>query len=336
MKKSLKKFIVPVLTSKPVTKIADRFCNLGVPIFMIHRVTSEHTADPGTITSEHLRKCLTYLVKHGYVFISLEQLVIALRQKNSIPDKSVVFTMDDGFIDQAQIAAPIFIEFNCPVTIFVITGMQNNKIWPWDDKVAWIVQSSVLERLKKSVTLEKLNIKLDNNANKRKITENIQNAIKLVDAKSISEILLNISQDAGVSLPEYAPEKYRPMTWSLARKLEIQGIQFAPHSVNHYIMSRLDKISMENEINESWEALKKELKCPVKIFCYPTGRNIDYGEREIEVLKKNKYTGAVTTVPGVVKQSYDNDNQLYNLSRLNMPTNIVDFIQYCSWIERIR
>ena len=96
----------------------------------------------GAITPGHLRRCLSYLVENDYTFISLEQLVTALANSESLPPRAVVFTMDDGFIDQAEITAPIFIEFSCPLTFFVITGMLDQSLWPWDAQISWITENS--------------------------------------------------------------------------------------------------------------------------------------------------------------------------------------------------
>ena len=84
----------------------------------------------------------SYLVRNKYNFISLERLVLALRNEEALPPKPVVFTLDDGYVDQAEIAVPIFLEFDCPVTFFVITGMLDHTLWPWDAKVSWIIETT--------------------------------------------------------------------------------------------------------------------------------------------------------------------------------------------------
>ena len=59
-------------------------------------------------------------------------------------------------------------------------------------------------------------------------------------------------------------------------------------------------------------------------------------EREIESLKNNGFLGAVSTTPMFVKPENVSEQQIYCLPRLSLPDNMIDFIQHCTWIERIR
>ena len=244
--------------------------------------------------------------------------------------------MDDGYIDQAQIAAPVFLEYNCPVTLFVITDMLDHIAWPWDAKVSWIIETSQQSSLESSAVIKQLGINNGKIANKRKLRRSIQNAIKTLDVKVIPDILQQLADSAGVTIPDTPPPDYQPMSWNDARQLEKQGVCFAPHSVSHNIMSRLDQESMEWEINQAWQLICNELKNPLKVFCYPTGRPADFGRREIEALKKSGYLGAVSVTPEFVKNNKQSHNYIFSLPRLALPGNMTDFIQCCSWVEGIR
>ena len=299
-------------------------------------MTYEGHPDIGRSTPEHLRRCLDYLVENHYTIISLEQLVLALKNHQTLPRKAVVFTMDDGYIDQAEIAAPIFLEFNCPLTFFVITGMLDQSMWPWDAQVSWIVETTEKQSLLTEITGKPLTFKLHDKENRRIARRAIQDAIREKNAELLPQIIEQLVQDAELTLPAHAPSAHKPMNWDMARKLESQGIQFGPHSVAHHIFSRLSKDLLEQEINSSWETMEKELKNPLKIFCYPSGRDIDFGTREIGALENTGFLGAVTTIPKFVEPGHDQNNQLFNLPRLALPDSMDDFIQYCTWIEYVK
>lgn len=333
MKKLLKRLLIPALTSHPITTIASRLFDCGVPIFMLHRISQPGKSDTGKISPAHLRNCLDYLLDNGHTLVSLETLILALKHNQKLPLKPVVFTMDDGYTDQAEIASPIFLEYDCPLTFFIITGMLDQVLWPWDAKVSWIIESSTKPSLERCAVVKSLNLKLDNNISKRTLRRSIQGALKKIDAKIIPDVLQQLANDAGVTIPDDPPPSYQPMTWDMARKLENQGIRFAPHSTSHNILSRLSQQSMEKEILNAWQNINNELKNPLKVFCYPTGRPIDFGQREIEVLKGTGYLGAVSTTPGFSRCESSAGDQIYSLPRLALPDNMTDFIQHCSWIE---
>ncbi|MDH5611254.1 MAG: polysaccharide deacetylase family protein [Gammaproteobacteria bacterium] len=331
MKKLLKKLFVPLLASAPVSAIATSFLGHGIPIFMIHRIKVEGQSNSG-ISPDHLRRCLRYLKDKDYTFVSLEDIIGSLNNQITLPKKSVSFTMDDGFLEQAEIAAPIFLEFNCPLTFFIITGLLDQILWPWDAQVSWIIDNTNKNHVVLKFEDEILNMILGNKNNRRNAREEIRNVIKEMNSESIPEIINNLADAADVQLPITAPNPYKSLNWEMARELESKGIRFAPHSMTHRILSKLNKKSAEEEIIGSWKILESELSNPLKVFCYPTGRVLDFGPREINILKKESFIGAVATLPG----SVDNNSAalLYCLPRFELPDNMTDFIQYCSWIER--
>jgi len=297
---------------------------------MLHRIAQQGESSTGKISPAHLRNCLSYLVDHNYTFISLEQLILAIKNNHKLPPKSVVFTMDDGYVDQSEIASPIFLEYKCPLTFFVITGMLDQMIWPWDAQVSWIIESSKNTSLDSCKTMEKLGLTFDENISRRTLRRSVQDTLKKIDAEIIPEILQQLANDAGITIPDTPPPTFQPMTWDMARQLENQGIVFAPHSVNHNILSRLSQKAMEQEVNQAWQAINNELNNPLKVFCYPTGRSMDFGSREIEALKNAGYLGAMSTTPDFVRYENHSNDQIFSLPRLALPDNMTDFIQYCS------
>ena len=303
---------------------------------MLHRMAPDESCGRGKITPSHLRRCLQYLVDNRYTFISLEQLILALGNDQSLPPKSVVFTMDDGYTDQAQIAAPIFLEYDCPLTFFVITGMLDQTLWPWDAKISWIMATTKNTSLKTRISGKRLDLTLEDEGSRRLARRLVQNITRETNPADIPMILSQLSLDTDVTLPDRPPGAYSPINWDTARQLEGTGIQFAPHSVTHNTLSRLNDTSLEDEIKGSWKTLQKELENPLKVFCYPTGRAIDFGEREIEVLARNGFLGAVTAMPGFYQSEHNPDKQLFRLPRFVLPDSMDDFIQYCTWIEYVK
>jgi peptidoglycan/xylan/chitin deacetylase (PgdA/CDA1 family) len=154
-----------------------------------------------------------------------------------------------------------------------------------------------------------------------------------VNAEKVPAMLQQLARDAAVTLPEQAPEDFAPMDWDMARALERRGVRFAPHSVTHRILSRVSDNTSAIEILDAWKTLDTELENPLKLFCYPTGRAMDYSQREVRILRDNGFMGAVTTIPGFADFENNEVNQLYNLPRFALPDTMEDFIQCCSWIE---
>ena len=288
------------------------------------------------ISPEHLRSCLRYLVDKGYDFLSLETIIQSLRNREPLPEKAVVFTMDDGYLDQARLAAPIFLEFNCPLTFFVITGMLDQNLWPWDSQLAWVIENSKNSVIEIKLSDEVIHMDIDDPLKKRHARHKIRDFIKEMDADLTYDSVCQLAYAAGTSIPESAPADYQALNWEMARDLEKKGIRFAPHSRTHRILSKLGHDAVESEIRSSWETMTSNLVRPLKVFCYPTGRKLDFGPREINMLKKEGFLGAASTITGYVTKSISPEEQLFCLPRFELPESMNSFKQDCSWIEYVK
>jgi peptidoglycan/xylan/chitin deacetylase (PgdA/CDA1 family) len=98
-----------------------------VPILMYHYI-SRPPADADiyrndlSVSPENFRKQMLYLVEEGYSTIDLYDLSMTITNKGSLPDKPIILTFDDGYIDNYQNAFQILQEFDLKGTFFVATG----------------------------------------------------------------------------------------------------------------------------------------------------------------------------------------------------------------------
>ena len=122
MSPNVKELFVDLFSCRGCSTLPRKLFGFGIPIFMLHRMREhQDPTQPESATSDsYLHQCLTYLANNHYTFLSLHKLALALANREKLPEKCAVFTMDDGFEDQARVAAPIFQKFNCPATIFLI------------------------------------------------------------------------------------------------------------------------------------------------------------------------------------------------------------------------
>ncbi|MCE5221167.1 MAG: polysaccharide deacetylase family protein [Clostridium sp.] len=95
--------------------------NRGVPVLYYHSV-DESAANEVTITPEMLKAQLKYIKDKGYVTLTLSNLKGYLLNNSPIPNKSIVITFDDGYMNNYYNAFPILKDFNMVATIFCITS----------------------------------------------------------------------------------------------------------------------------------------------------------------------------------------------------------------------
>lgn len=306
-------------------------------IFMMHRMEDLTHGIRGH-SPEFLRATLSYMRREGYNLISLEEIIRRLQNNEVLPRKSVAFTIDDGFLDQATVAAPIFNEFDCPVTIFLITGFLDGLLWPWDDRVNYAFTKSKRNSLSVRLGTMDLQYDLSTPALRRTAARDFRARAKLISEDAMIQGLTQLAIATDVELPAAPSSPYMPMTWGMARELENKGVTFGPHTVSHRILSRMTPERARYEIVESWRRLKDELSNPLPLFAYPTGRRIDFTMRDINILHEVGFLGAVTAEPGHADFSpWKNDQYArFQIYRYALPDNLDDVMQCCSGLEQAK
>ncbi len=318
-------------------KLASIVLGQAVTIFTLHRAKVASHPHAGT-NPEFLDTTLRKLHSSGYSFVSLEEVVNAGIKGRPLPEKAACFTLDDGYADQADILMPIFIEHNAKPTFFVITDMLDGKSWPWDEKITYVLETTTKSKIANPFShLDKSQATLlvDTKAKKTIARRYLQTTAKEISKDQVTALLEELSQSCAVTIPEIPPTPYQPMTWARARELESQGAFFAPHSCDHSIFSKLSAEEAESQILQSWQRLKSELKSPVKIFCYPTGRLQDFTMEHMLFLEKQGFLGAVSFVskPCNIRKI---SAERFKLPRIALPNTLSAVKRYASWIEKIR
>ena len=70
---------------------------------------------------------MKYLVDHGYHTISTDELYDFMEGKGALPDRPVLITFDDGYVDNYTNAYPILKKYNLKATIFIVTGFVSSR-----------------------------------------------------------------------------------------------------------------------------------------------------------------------------------------------------------------
>jgi len=327
--------IVRALTRRSVRSLFQPVVRGRATIFMLHRIARPEL-NIGGHTVEFVREALRELRESGARFVSMREIVEESLTGSGSSQGTVAFTIDDGFADQAELAREAFVAERCPVTIFLISGFLDGRLWPWDDRLAYILASSTLAELEVSVAGERLRLSLESPLQRSQSLQKLRNRCKTVSNSGLYELVDEIAARAGVSLPAQPPPAYRPMSWDEARALEPLGVELAPHSVSHRIFSQLTAEEARAEIVESWQRLRQELRNPLPLFAWPTGRASDYTDRDLGLLRE---AGLSVCASAVGDYAYIGRQEALAhgvrvLARFSFPSNVRDVLQYGSWIER--
>jgi peptidoglycan/xylan/chitin deacetylase (PgdA/CDA1 family) len=87
-------------------------------VILLYHHVSEQTPAVTSVSPSVFRQHLEYLADN-YQVLPLQEVVEAISQGKSLPDKTVVITFDDGYDNIFENAHPLLKEFNFPYTVFI-------------------------------------------------------------------------------------------------------------------------------------------------------------------------------------------------------------------------
>ena len=91
----------------------------GVPVMNYHAVNDINHSSL-VVTTSDFRDDMKYLANNGYTSITMDELYNYLVHNESLPDKPVLITFDDGYTDNYTNAFPILKEYHMQATLFMI------------------------------------------------------------------------------------------------------------------------------------------------------------------------------------------------------------------------
>ncbi|MEO5954427.1 MAG: polysaccharide deacetylase family protein [Nitrospiraceae bacterium] len=306
-------------------------------IFMLHRFDCPEVGVHGHNLG-FLRSALQYLRDKRYELMSLRELYTRLSQGGETVHKAVAFTIDDGYFDHADVAAPIFAEYGCPVTTFVTTGFLDGQLWFWWDQIEHIFESAKRSNFTVSMGDTRVQYAMVTPGMAKQSHDAFTHWCKTLKAEERQVAIAQLAMAAEVELPRRPPPRYAPMTWDALRSAEKKGMEFGPHTVTHPILTQSSDDQAKIEISQSWEKLSKEAHRPVPIFCYPNGQWSDFSDREIHAVRAAGMVGAVSGEPGYFncRTLLHDQDERYKVRRFAFPDDMADLVQVVSGIERAK
>lgn len=113
-----------------------------VPVIMYHRIDENSATSSLSVSPQSFERQMNFLKKHKYNVVPVTEVARILREKRSIPPKTIAITFDDGYEDNYRNAYPVLKKLDLPATIFVVTdwiGKEGYMTW---EQLGEVVQKS--------------------------------------------------------------------------------------------------------------------------------------------------------------------------------------------------
>jgi len=273
-------------------------------IFMLHRVhpfeSNRLSANENMkVSPEFLEKFILELKSKGYEFISLDKLYEILKYGKKVK-KQIIFTLDDGYIDNYTYAYPIFKKHNVPFTIYVTTSFPERKAILW-----WYVLEDLI--------LENDILKLGNGniyeCKTKQQKEDVFLRIRAIILKFRKENFLKHLNELFkyYKIDWFAKNDELCLTWEHIIELSKDELcTIGGHTKNHYALNCLSIEEVKEEIIEANTLIQEKTGKRVEHFAYPFGSRAEVGKREFDIVKGLGLKTATTTRRGTIYPEHKN------------------------------
>ena len=324
----LKRAVARLATAPPIRRSLSPLVRHRPIVFMLHRFVAPHGI--GSPLAD-LRAALEQVREARIPMVSLREMVQRLLEGES--RLSVAFSVDDGYEDFARLAAPVFTEFDCPVTVFAATGFLDGHYWYWWDKINYAIGRTTRTRVLLP-ELDPRGLPLATPHDRHLAAERIFHWVKGASEEDRDRRVASVLASLAVEVPQEPPAEFRPLSWDLARTLEARGVDFGPHTVTHPTLASISPSSVAREVAGSYARLREELEDPVPIFCYPYGSSGDVSDAAAEAIAGEGMRAALTAEPGYL--ALGRRTGAFRLPRFALPDNPLDTAQILYGFERLK
>lgn len=288
-----------------IRSLAPSVAGRGV-IFTMHHVRpagQSAEASPNallSITPEFLEQVIATTLEAGLTPVHLHQLPQLLADPTD-SRRFVAFTLDDGYRNNAEFAAPVFKAHGVPYTIFVNSGFVERTRTIWWETVEAMVRNAKTIRFDFGNGEERL--LSTTGAQKFAAFDRFATFVQSIDEDEAIERIDAAARNQHAIDPMAIVDELIMDETELRQLAADPLVHFGAHTVSHVNLRRVSQQRLHDEIEQSASAIERYVDERPRSFAYPYGWTAAVGEREARAVAAAGFAIAVTTQPGVLSPS---------------------------------
>jgi len=242
------------------------------------------------VSPEFLEKFILELKNNGYEFISLDELYDILKNQKKV-NKKIIFTLDDGYKDNYEIAYPIFKKYNVPFTIYLTTSFPDRNAMLW-----WYVLEDLIIK-NDELVVDNVKYICKSYEEKNRVFLAIRNKILKLDQKNLLNELNNLFKNYKIDW--FSKNEELCMSWEDVLNLSKDSLcTIGGHTKNHYAFNKLSEDEIIDEVEGANKKIEEKIGKDIEHFAYPFGSINEVESREFEIMKRFHFKTVTTTRKG--------------------------------------
>lgn len=216
--------------------------------------------------------------------------------------RRVAITFDDGYVDNAEVAAPLLSSAGLPATLFVTTGgLETGAEFWWDRLEHLVLEPRTIEFLELDIADRSVRIDIRTPAGRARAIRAMNRRLRVLPPAKIEETLAEI--EAHVDLRANSCAIHARLGTDALRSLAAGStFEIGGHTHNHPRLSALAPVEQQNEIEVNRQILEQIVRRPVRSFAYPFGSPGTFDDASVKIVRATGYELACANVPGRVRR----------------------------------
>ena len=248
------------------------------------------------VTPEALERTIHYFARRDYQVYSPDDLYRFLTGDVKKAEKPfVLFTFDDGYVDNLTFAFPIFKKHNIPLTINVSTCFPEQTAIIWWYLLEYLILDNAHLTFEYEGNIYDFNCEAEEG--KSQTYAVIRKLFKFANVQQREQLTRSVLLANKMDLLRKVGEV--ALTWRQLQQLAVDPlVTLSAHTVNHYVLSSLREEEVRFEISESKRILEDKLDKEINHFAYPFGNRHEAERREFRIAADYGFKTAMTTRAG--------------------------------------
>lgn len=280
-------------------------------------------------------------MKNNFNIVTMEHVIDAVEGKSELPEKALLLTFDDGYIDNYTVALPVLEEFGVQGSFFIPGKTLAAQRLLDVNKIHYILARADINELlgdvKKemdyyrgheydyALTEELFSQYAEANRFDCKETIFVKRMLQAVLPEKLRNTISSnlFEKYVGISEEQLVYELY--MTEEQIRTMKRHGMFIGIHGYDHYWLGSLSPEQMREDINMALETLDEFIDRKHWVMNYPYG---NYNHDVLDYIRSQGACIGFTTDVRVAEIGKDNALELPRLDCNDFPPKSNNYIQY--------
>lgn len=284
-------------------RFSERLAADSLAVFLLHGVVEEHANAVRNYNRKHIDRArftafLEDLGARGTA-LSMDEVLEVCESGGAFPERSYAITFDDGFENNASVAAPVLRRMGIPATFYITTGFVDRNSMSWIDRIETVIENAASGQVR--LPWDSRPWEFRGPEDRVRVLDEVRRVAKTDRSVDQDALAADLARQCGMD-PVYFGDGPldRKMSWRQARDLAADPLFIVGgHSHTHRTLAFLDDSELEREIGRSIDLLEEKAGIASPHYSYPEGLAHCYDDRVVEALRRRGIRCSPTAMDGV-------------------------------------